>query len=391
MDRLILSLKKRVLFPAVCLVSFLVWISLCSAYYNSYWEGTIERVQTVDFNMLHHTLPSTLSQLILSGQSESLQKVLDSTYGIFGLVITDPTGQKIIYRTDKVYKKPTWQKHISVQYLQQQTEPFDVLTDPPPLAAQHKHDGPRAKTASKTGEKQYGRVIGRLYYLRGVAPAFIEDLVGAISTNWFELSGSKRGYILLTLNVFAFATAVVLMILWRKQALENREKELQLVERELNVRRRALDHLNNDLMAQRQRKEWLENEADLAYRRALRLKESLEKLKEAFFLVDMPVGQQQSAENLPGGKGPISVRPPLHPSSAVIQEVESLLPDLTNNAKILRSQAEVLQSYCAQLESRQLEMLKILEQRPAPGRPAQNQPQNAPIKHQFHPEQSASS
>ncbi len=357
MDRWILSLKKRFLVPAVCCISLLVWLGLCDAYYKSYWEGTIERVQTVDFNLLHHALPATLSHLILTGDDEALQKVLDATYGIFGLVITDPTGRKIIYKTEAVYKQKSWQDKVSIDYLAQQKEPFDTLLDPPPAKAQWEHKSPRHKDVTPTGQAGSGRVIGRVYYLRGIAPSFASDLAGALGTSWFELSGSKRGYILLTANIIGFSLCIILLVLLRKNFLEGKAKELEMMESELTIRRRALDQLNADLMSQRQRKEWLEKEADLAYRRALRLKESLEKLKEAFFLVDMTPGKQAE----PSTQGAITVRPPLHPPSAIIEEVESLLPDLTNNARILRSQAEVLQSYCTQLESRQAEMQRILE------------------------------
>lgn len=357
MDRLILSLKKRFLVPAVCCLSVLVWLVFCDAYYKSYWEGTIERVQTVDFNLLHHTLPATLSHLILTGDDQALQRVLDSTYGIFGLVVTDPSGRKIMYKTDAVYKHKTWQDFVSVDYLSQQKEPFDVLLDPPPSVAQYMHKSPRQPEIVRTGHAPSGRVIGRVYYLRGIAPSFISDLSGAVTSSWFELSGSKRGYILLTANVIGFSLCIILLILLRKTFLESKARELEMLEGQLVIRRRALDQLNADLTAQRQRKEWLETEADLAYRRALRLKESLEKLKEAFFLVDMSPGAAPESSS----PGPLTVRPPLHPPSAIIAEVESLLPDLTNNARILRSQAEVLQSYCTQLESRQAEMQRILE------------------------------
>ncbi|MBX9687847.1 MAG: hypothetical protein K2X27_14170, partial [Candidatus Obscuribacterales bacterium] len=57
------------------------------------------------------------------------------------------------------------------------------------------------------------------------------------------------------------------------------------------------------------------------------------------------------------------VRPPLHKASSLIGEVESLLPELTHNARVLRSQAEVWQTYCAQLESRQAELQRLLAQK----------------------------
>ncbi|MEG4229452.1 hypothetical protein QUA35_29780 [Microcoleus sp. N9_B2] len=57
--------------------------------YKNYWHGTIFAVQTVDFNMLSHTLPVKLSYTLLQGNIEELQRTLDSNYGLFGLIVTD--------------------------------------------------------------------------------------------------------------------------------------------------------------------------------------------------------------------------------------------------------------------------------------------------------------
>ncbi len=79
------------------------------ANYYSYWEGTIYRTQTVDFNILSNLLPTKISILLSKTTSSkdavnSLQQSLDSNYGLFGIIITDciiserycPT-QRILY------------------------------------------------------------------------------------------------------------------------------------------------------------------------------------------------------------------------------------------------------------------------------------------------------
>jgi len=63
--------------------------------------------------MLHHTLPKTLSQLIIAGRSDLIQDVLDSTYGLFGIVVTDPSGQSLLYQTSKIYHRGSWQDKLS--------------------------------------------------------------------------------------------------------------------------------------------------------------------------------------------------------------------------------------------------------------------------------------
>lgn len=360
MDRFFLNIRANVIVAIVAVVAVFSWISLCQKYYESYWLGTIKRVQTVDFNILHHTMPITLSYLILSGRSDSIQQVLDSNYGIFGLVITDPRGENIIYKSEKIYKFKSWQNDFGIKVLQAsqqlpEAEHFDWLTNPPPDHAQWENASPRVACDREVAAPPKGEIIGRLYYLRQPPPPFWTDVAGAFQGNWLELTGSKRGYVLQTLNVLSFSLLIVLLILWRKQALEGQKRELALLTKELAIKRRALDTLTGDLDTQRKRKEWLEHEAERAYKRALRLKQSLEKLKDAFFVGDGPASAQSM------GVGEVNVRAPGSPPSAVIEEIEGLLPDLTNNAKILKSQADVLQTYCTQLEIRQTEMQQILE------------------------------
>ena len=72
-------------------------------YYN-YWKVTIYRTQTVDFNMLATLLPSKVSTHLLKNDIKGLQEVLDTNYGLFGIIVTncssasvDCPKQKIIY------------------------------------------------------------------------------------------------------------------------------------------------------------------------------------------------------------------------------------------------------------------------------------------------------
>lgn len=354
MDRLILSLKKRIFIPVVCLVGIVVWLYLCKAHYESYWNGTIFRVQTVDFNMLHHMLPTTLSTLISAGRDDLVQDVLDSNFGIFGLVVTDSKGNSILYRTSKVYHKASWHKLISPEFLSRSAEPYDLLTDPVPLAALYAHDSPRSGLATAIAKQTAARVLGRVYYVRQPPPPFSDDLLNFASTSWLELSGAKRGYLLLTLVTIGFSLALIFSILFRKRSLEAKQQELEHIEKELAIRKKALDHLTCELMAGKTRKEWLEKEADQTYRRALVLKESLARLKEAF-------SEQGSASGKAAVEA-IKIRPPVHPPSALLEEIESLVPDLTADAQSLRQQALQLQEYCQQLERNQAEMKRILDQ-----------------------------
>lgn len=364
LDQFIVSLKKRILIPAVLVCGVLIWFSLCRAYYESYWTGTVHRVQTVDFNLLHHTLPSTLSQLIVSGRDDQIQKVLDSTYGLFGLVITDPTGNSILYQTDKVYRRKSWQKRLSPENLKNETEPFDVLTDPPPVSAAYQHISPRSEGATKVekaeGDAQPGRVLGRIYYMRSFPPTLMDDLNNFLTTGFWELSGSKRGYLFITLASIFFCLIVVLLIWLKKRGIELKEIEMEHIQKELEIRQRALAHLSGELANQKTRKAWLEKEAEQSYKRALGLKQSLERLKDSLALVN---GQQIGGGAADGIEQQqlVKVRPPVHPPSALLEEIETLIPALSDNAKALRSQAGLLQDYCQILENRQVEMHQLVE------------------------------
>jgi len=348
MNQLLLSLKKRVIVAVLVLAALVIWVVLCHAHYTSYWAGTIHRVQTADFNLLHHTLPPTLSQLIMAGRDDLIQETLDSTYGLFGLAITNASGQVVLYRTKKVYHRQSWQNLATPEQLARLDEPFDLLTDPPPFQAVFSHGSPRQSTASRVGPKPSGRVLGRVYYIRALPPAFLEDLCGFLTAGSLEVSGAKRGYLYITLSTAGFTLALLLMVLWRKRELEHRRRELEQIERELEIRSKALDHLTAELTAQQARKKWLEEEADRVYRHALVLRDALAKLRG-----DLAAGAE-------GGQTAGPARWPGSPSS-LLAEIEGFIPELTNNAALLRTQAEELKAHCLELEQRQLEMRKIID------------------------------
>lgn len=349
MNEFLLSLKKRVLIPALVFAAVAIWVVLCQAHYTSYWAGTIHRVQTTDFNLLHHTLPPTLSQLIIAGRDDLIQKVLDSTYGLFGLAVTNAAGETIVYRTNKVYHRQSWQSLATPEGLISLDEPYDLLTDPPPLAPAFEHATPRKSEAKEVGEKPAGRVLGRVYYIRAVPPTLLEDLSGFLLTGSLELSGAKRGYLYITLTTAGFALALSLIVLWRKRELEHKRRELTQIERELEIRGKALDHLTSELTAQQARKQWLEQEADRVYRHGLVLREALEKLR-ANLAAKPDSGQTAARARLPGSP------------SSLLEEIEAIIPELANNADILRTQAEEQKAHCLELELRQLEMRKIIDQ-----------------------------
>jgi hypothetical protein len=369
MDKILLSVKKRFLLPVVLGCTVLLWLILCHEHYKSYWLGTIYKVQTTDFNLLHHTLPSTLSQLIIADRDDLIQKTLDSNYGLFGLVVTDPSDDSVLYRTTKVYHRESWQGHIKPEDLARikKNEPYDLLTDPPPLETGWEHVSPRAAQASAVSygkAKKEGRVLGHLYYVRPNPPPFLEDLLGFFSTGFFEMSGAKRGYLYISITTMAFSAIVLLMIWLRQRGLEMKQGQLDYLQRELTIRKQALESLASELAAQKARKIWLEKESDSSYQRALVLKQSLERLKDA---LNVASSKAFSKEDNPtplalDESGLFHARSQVRPPSALLEEIEALIPALTDNAVTLKSQAGLLNDYCAVLEQRQAEMKSIVDQ-----------------------------
>ena len=400
-DKFVLSLRVRFVVPFIFCCALSLWLFLCQTHYESYWNGTIHKVQTTDFNLLHHTMPVTLSALIVAGRDDLVQQALDSSYGLFGLVLTDASGDNIVYKTEKSYHHESWRDRLSRQGLAKETEPYDLITDPPQLAPLFIHESPRSNKATMANRPVRSKILGRLYYLRDTPPTFNSDIANFLFSNMTELSGAKRGYFYISCTVLSFAAVTLLLIFLRRRGLELKQRELDFVRRELDIRKKALDHLNNELATQKARKVWLEREADQAYKRAIGLKNSLEKLRDALTgamaqqstqpSMTMTPGMQAAAINgsannvtpiggfAPSGgvssnSGPIFVdpnakpsnshvriRPVSSPPSTILEEIEILIPDLSENANALRSQADILHDYCNALEERQVEMKRIVE------------------------------
>lgn len=164
-------------------------------HYKNYWHGTIFRVQTVDFNMLSHTLPVKLSYTLLQGNIGELQRTLDSNYGLFGLIVTDCKistkdclSEQILYQSKSSQK---WTKEISLATLS--NHPYDLLQNPPPLQTERQYAKPDDSKPIPTGKVNSGEIIGRVYYVRGVPPTFIEDYNNWIK-NPFKRTGSRTLY-----------------------------------------------------------------------------------------------------------------------------------------------------------------------------------------------------
>ncbi len=263
--------------------------------YNNYWHGTIFAVQTVDFNMLSHTLPVKLSYTLLQGNIGELQRTLDSNYGLFGLIVTDCKmatkdclSQQILYQSKSSQK---WTKEISLATLS--NHPYDLLQSPPPVQAERQYAKPRDSKPIPTGRVNSGEIIGRVYYVRGVPPTFIEDYNKWIKEP-FKVTGSRTLYTL-TFALFFLgglsAWIIIEVVLSAKrneqhlaqQQREQLQREIQQIKLQLeeksqqtieliDQRERGLAELESYRQEQEQNKRELENQIG-SYESELALKE----------------------------------------------------------------------------------------------------------------------
>ncbi|MEG3892737.1 type II toxin-antitoxin system HicA family toxin [Microcoleus sp. Z1_A1] len=264
-------------------------------HYNNYWHGTIFRVQTVDFNMLSHTLPVKLSYTLLQGSIGELQRTLDSNYGLFGLIVTDCKistkdclSEQILYQSKSSQQ---WTKEISLATLS--NHPYDLLQSPPPLQVERQYAKPGDSKPIPTGKVNSGEIIGRVYYVRGVPPTFIEDY-----NNWikepFKVTGSRTLYtstVALFLVSGLIAWIIIEVILYAKrneqhhaqQQREQLQREIQQIKLQLeeknqqtieliDQRERGLAELQSYRQEQEQNKRELENQI-ASYESELALKE----------------------------------------------------------------------------------------------------------------------
>ena len=132
-------------------------------HHKSYWNGTIDRVQTVDFNMLSHMLPTKLSQSLIESDGPEIQRTLDSNYGLFGLVVTDCRTSQPDCSQDIQYvsnSELSWRHLLDGDTLRAST--YDVLSDPPPIHPTGNYTDSRDPIRNPTGLANTGRIIGRV-------------------------------------------------------------------------------------------------------------------------------------------------------------------------------------------------------------------------------------
>ncbi|MEK0195984.1 chromosome partitioning protein ParA, partial [Microcoleus anatoxicus PTRS1] len=211
--------------------------------------------------MLSHTLPGKLSYTLLQGNTGELQRTLDSNYGLFGLIVTDCKmaakdclSEQILYQSKSSYK---WTKEISLATLS--NHPYDLLQSPPPLQVEREYLQPRDSKPIPTGRVNSGEIIGRVYYVRGVPPTFIEDY-----TDWikepFKVTGSRTLYTSTVALFFVsglIAWIIIEVILYAKRneqhLAQQQRKQLQREIQQIKLQLEEKNQQTIELIDQRER------------------------------------------------------------------------------------------------------------------------------------------
>ena len=207
--------------------------------YQNYWKGTMYSVQTVDFNMLSHTLPFKLSTLIINGNKQEIQKTINSNFALFGIVVTDCkkiepdcSDQKILYVSKPSYKSEE-REDFDVNQLNGQY--FDYLKDPPPIFTERYFKNPKSTDQSNIPNINPGINIGRVYYVRRTQPAFVKDYSDWLQKYLFRgRINNQRSYVYFVVQMgFIIFSALFWLILELRIYLQDRSKQLILNESKL--------------------------------------------------------------------------------------------------------------------------------------------------------------
>ena len=209
--------------------------------YHRYWNRTIRSVQTVDFNILSHSLPTKLSVLLIQENAEEITKMVNSNYGLFKIVVTDCTQEAIDCSNEKIlYVSESYYDDIQVTLSDLLGQPFNILRNPLPLEPEWKFENPHALETIPLNPNNEGQAIGRVYYLRNKPPTFINDFIRRVR----RIPEDPLHIYLVTLALSITSAFMIWFFLEeRKRSLEIKETG----EKNLSQVRRQYSTINNSL------------------------------------------------------------------------------------------------------------------------------------------------
>lgn len=291
--RIIQSLAIAAVFTI--LIVLLPVVSPIRQAFQMYYVETLPRVQTVDFNMLFHMLPLALSQasngktfreIFTSRHAESIEarnikKILDSNYGVFSLIVTSHeitpdklTDQTILYKTTKSQDlrdvlKEGYVIHSDLIVYPQPVCSVASYSDPKAIQVQIDHDCQnQIESVVRSGNS---KIIGRLHYVRGVTPNFVQNFLAFLTDFWGDASGYAffRASIFYTVVWFlVFLLLILVVAIWsqfteERQKLERAEYKQRIAERERELAETRAKVAEAEKEIAEKRAKLLESEAQL--------------------------------------------------------------------------------------------------------------------------------
>jgi|GEM_PF-4986861 len=192
--------------------------------YRAYWHVTVLRAETVNFNILAHTLPHLLSGALIRQDFADIDRVINSHYGLFGIVVTDCqttakvcTNQRILAQSKPYY---SWQRTVTPNDLD--TALFSTLRDPAPIDPEWQFEQPRATQPTTSGLENQGKLIGRVYYVRNQPPNFLQDQLSWLRGNARSWGAVGRYY---TLSLLMFSLAGLAMWVYVERSLQRKRHQ----------------------------------------------------------------------------------------------------------------------------------------------------------------------
>ncbi|MGK7931939.1 MAG: hypothetical protein AB4041_10975 [Microcystaceae cyanobacterium] len=231
---------------AFIVIGGIVSLGLNAMNYKRYWQRTIHDVQTVDFNLLSHSLPVKLSALLIKGDSSEIQRTVNSNYGLFKIVITNCSQNTVNCLNQKILYLSEADKNNEITIKDLENQPFNLLRDPIPLQTEWKFDSPNATEPTLLPANNQGKIIGRVYYLRNKPPTFIADLTRHLTN--FPANGFLNIYIVTlglsitsSLLMWLLSEQIIRSYQYRQQALEDKKE----TEKDLaNIRNQYTNSIN---------------------------------------------------------------------------------------------------------------------------------------------------
>ena len=282
----------------VIVLSLGTTLSVVYTNYYNYWEGTIYRTQTVDFNILSNLLPTKISILLpkasLSKEdADNLQQAIDSNYGLFGIVITDCKystlscpNQKVLFASQSKIEETKnggqrlvplndyakiWASKIEGNDGNDSLDKklgdshFVLLYSPPPVHQEWKFQTPRDDLKVYSDRKNRGSIIGRAYFLRADRPSFIGelqkwliDIPSGLPFNSGKSRISSRSLVYNSLAISALITGMIVLLIMEFAyylARVAQESEAKTVKDKLNAEQNLRSTLEKVRKANKEKNE----------------------------------------------------------------------------------------------------------------------------------------